>query len=214
MRSYGQYCGLAKALDVIGDRWSLLIVRELFLRDACRYTDLRDGLPGIATNLLADRLRDLEDAGVIERQEAAPPIATTLFRLTERGRELRPAIHALAYWGGPLLGRDFGDDAFESHWLAMPFEISLGDRADGAALAVEVHAGEKTMTVEVADGRVRSRAGGADDPDAVLTGPPRIVFGALSGQIDLDRARARGFEFSGTPEALQRLLPQLARAEA
>src|SRR5438445_11013915 len=99
MRSYGQYCGLAKALDVIGDRWSLLIVRELLLHDALRYTDLRGGLPGIATNLLADRLRQLEQAGVVEREEAPPPIARTLFRLTERGRRLRPAIHALMSWG-------------------------------------------------------------------------------------------------------------------
>ena len=85
MRSYGQFCGLAKALDVIGDRWTLLIVRELLIRGACRYTDLRNGLPGIATNLLAERLRELEEAGVIEREEAPPPIATTLFRLTPRG---------------------------------------------------------------------------------------------------------------------------------
>ena len=97
MKSYGQYCGLAKALDVVGDRWSLLIVRELMLRDACRYTDLRDGLPGIATNLLADRLRDLEQAGVVEREDAPPPVATTLFRLTDRGRELRTAVHALGH---------------------------------------------------------------------------------------------------------------------
>src|ERR671935_8078 len=86
MRSYGQYCGLAKALDVIGDRWSLLIVRELLLRERCRYTDLREGLPGIATNLLAERLRELERLGVIEREDAPPPVATTLFRLGGRGR--------------------------------------------------------------------------------------------------------------------------------
>src|SRR2546425_7044906 len=84
MRSYGQYCSLAKALDVIGDRWTLLIVRELLLRGACRYTDLRDGLPGIATNLLADRMRDLEEKGIVRRQAAPPPIATTLFQLTPR----------------------------------------------------------------------------------------------------------------------------------
>ena len=76
MRSYGQYCSIAKALDVVGDRWTLLIVRELLIRGACRYTDLKDGLPGIATNLLADRLRELESAGLIRREEAPPPVAT------------------------------------------------------------------------------------------------------------------------------------------
>src|SRR4051812_23503443 len=122
MRSYGQYCALAKALDVIGDRWSLLIVRELILRDACRYTDLREGLPGIATNLLADRLRELESAGIVSREKAPPPVATTVFRLTERGLALRPAVHALGRWGAPLLGDDFGDESFRSHWIALPLE--------------------------------------------------------------------------------------------
>src|SRR3954454_6134645 len=112
MRSYGQYCGLAKALDVVGDRWSLLIVRELLLRDACRYTDIRDGLPGIATNLLADRLRDLEEAGVVAREEAPPPVATTLYRLTARGEELRAALTALGRWGLPLVAEAAGDEAF------------------------------------------------------------------------------------------------------
>src|SRR5216684_6430765 len=117
MRSYHQYCGLAKALDVIGDRWTLLIVRELLLRERCRYSDLRDGLPGIATNLLADRLRDLEQAGVIDREEAPPPIATSLFRLTTRGQELEPALQALGRWGAPLLAKAPKSDAFRSHWL-------------------------------------------------------------------------------------------------
>ena len=94
MRSYDEYCALAKSLDVVGDRWTLLIVRELELRGACRYTDLRNGLPGIATNLLADRLRELEAAGLVAREEAPPPVATTLFQLTERGnvRDLMPRV--------------------------------------------------------------------------------------------------------------------------
>src|SRR5438128_3356941 len=99
MRSYRQYCAVAKALDVIGDRWNLLIVRELLLRGACRYTDLLNGLPGIATNLLAERLRELEQAGILSRDNAPPPIATTLFALTGRGRGLLPVIRELARWG-------------------------------------------------------------------------------------------------------------------
>src|SRR2546423_10330659 len=91
MRSYSQYCSLAKALDIVGERWTLLIVRELLLRGPSRYTDIRDGLPGIATNLLAERLRDLEKAGLLSREDAPPPVATTLFRLTPRGEQLRSA---------------------------------------------------------------------------------------------------------------------------
>src|ERR1700734_667214 len=96
MRSYNEYCSLAKSLDVVGDRWTLLIVRELMLRGASRYTDLRNGLPGIATNLLADRLRELEHAGLITREDAPPPIATTLVRLTEAGASLEPPLRAPA----------------------------------------------------------------------------------------------------------------------
>src|ERR1700761_6192686 len=103
MRSYGQYCSIAKALDVVGDRWTLLIIRELLIRGACRYTDLKDGLPGIATNLLADRLRDLESAGLIRREDAPPPVATALFRLTEAGASLLPVVDAIARWGVELM---------------------------------------------------------------------------------------------------------------
>src|SRR5256885_510160 len=95
MRSYNQFCAVAKSLDVVGERWTLLIVRELLLRGPSRYTDLRNGLPGIATNLLADRLQELERAGVVAREDAPPPIATTLFSLTSRGRGLASVVREL-----------------------------------------------------------------------------------------------------------------------
>src|ERR1041385_1455903 len=129
MRSYDQFCALAKALDVVGDRWTLLIVRELLIRDACRYTDLRDGLPGVATNLLAGRLRELEQSGIIEREDAPPPVAATLYRLTARGRDLEPVIEALGRWGAPLLGEHKSkNDAFRSHWMALPLQLHLRDK--------------------------------------------------------------------------------------
>src|SRR6476659_8952064 len=103
MRSYTQFCSLAKALDVVGERWTLLIVRELMLRGPSRYTDIRDGLPGIATNLLADRLRQLERAGVVYREEAPPPVATTLFGLTPRGEQLQRVVDELMVWGLPYM---------------------------------------------------------------------------------------------------------------
>jgi DNA-binding HxlR family transcriptional regulator len=207
MRSYGQLCGVAKALDVVGDRWSLLIVRELLLRDACRYTDLRAGLPGIATNLLADRLRELEDAGIVEREQPTPPVATTLFRLTERGRELRPAVEALGRWGAPLLADASDDDEWRSHWLAFPLGLHLGDRRPGRPqVTLQLHTGDEPAVVETVDGVVRSRAGTAAHPDAVLAGPPRLVIGAVLGRIGLDEARARGLAYEGDPDALGRLL--------
>src|ERR1041384_6285143 len=103
MRSYNQFCAVAKSLDVVGERWTLLIVRELLLRGPSRYTDLRNGLPGIATNLLADRLQELERAGVAAREDPPPLTATTLFSLPPRGRELASVVRELGRWGLPLM---------------------------------------------------------------------------------------------------------------
>ena len=208
MRSYGQYCAMAKALDLVGDRWTLLIVRELLLRGQCRYTDLRQGLPGIATNLLADRLRELEQAGLIRREAAPPPVATTVFRLTRRGEELAPVVHALGRWGAPLMGTRAAGDAFCSHWLAMPLELPLRDRKPHRApITIEVRSGDQPMLIETVDGEVRTRPGSADHPDAVLTGPPELVVGVLTGRLDLADARARGLEYDGDPKTLRRVQP-------
>src|ERR1700753_4181733 len=99
MRSYDQYCSIARALDVVGDRWTLLIVRELLLRGPCRFTDLKNGLPGIAANLLSGRLKEREEAALISREDAPPPVATALYGLTEDGLALEPVLTALGLWG-------------------------------------------------------------------------------------------------------------------
>src|SRR3984893_11365924 len=127
MRSYGQFCAAAKALDVLGDRWTLLIVRELLAQGPSRYTDLRNGLPGIATNLLAERLRELERAGVVVRGDAPPPVATTLFSLTPRGKQLKAVIDELGRWGMPLMAETTPEEGNRSRWLSMPDEQFLGD---------------------------------------------------------------------------------------
>jgi DNA-binding HxlR family transcriptional regulator len=114
MRSYGHYCAVAKGLDVVGDRWTLLIVRELLLQGGCRYTDLQHGLPGIATNLLSERLKELEENGLIRREAAPPPIATTLYDLTDAGRELEPVLRALGRFGARFMPTPTGDEAFRS----------------------------------------------------------------------------------------------------
>jgi DNA-binding HxlR family transcriptional regulator len=208
-RGYEQYCGLAKGLDVIGDRWTLLIVRELLLRGPLRYTDLRAGLPGIATNLLVARLRELEADGVIERRDAPPPIATTLFALTPRGEELRAVVHAIGRWGGALLRTASPKDAFRSHWLAMPIEMHLVDRTPGRKpIAIEIRAGDEPLTLETANGRVRARPGAADHPDAVVSGPPPVVIGLLTGKMSLAEARRRGAHVEGSAAVLERVRPR------
>jgi DNA-binding HxlR family transcriptional regulator len=214
MRSYGQYCSMARALDVVGDRWTLLIVRELLVQGPCRYTDLRDGLPGIATNLLADRLRDLETAGVITREEARPPIATTLFRLTPRGEELRPVIDELARWGLPLMVGGPKGSAFRTHWLSLPAHLSLTDRQPSEPpVTIELRTGdEEPMYIETADGSIRTHLGAAEDPDLVLSGAANTIGRLLTGNIGLAKARRLGLKYKGDLEALDRVLPETEAA--
>ncbi|HTU78263.1 MAG TPA: helix-turn-helix domain-containing protein [Solirubrobacteraceae bacterium] len=206
MRSYDEYCAVAKSLDLVGDRWTLLIVRELALRGACRYTDVRKGLPGIASNLLAERLRELEQAGVIAREDAPPPIATTLFRLTPRGEQLRPVLEDLIRWGLPLMTEQKPEDAVRSHWLAPALELMLTDRQPQAsAVTVELQIGDQPIVLETRDGAIRTRLGPADGADATLTGPAKPVLGLLLGLLGPGAAKASGVEYAGDPAVLSRI---------
>src|ERR1700761_6471129 len=203
MRSYGQYCSVAKALDAVGDRWTLLIIRELLLQGPCRYTDLRNGLPGIATNLLADRLHELEDAGLVRREEAAPPVATALFSLTEAGAGLEPALEALGAWGIRYMTEPADGDEFRSHWFAFPIAQFLHDREPaGPPLSIELRPGGRPAVVEVSGGEVRTRLGAAPSPDLVLEGPPWLVLGLLSAHLTLAEAQAGGLTITGDPAIL------------
>jgi len=206
MRSYDEYCAIAKSLDVVGDRWTLLIVRELALQGPSRYTDLRNGLPGIASNLLAERLRELERAGVITREDAPPPIATTLFRLAPRGEELRPVLDGLFRWGMPLMTEQKPDDAVRSHWLAGALGTMLTDRQpDAPPLTIELQTGDKPIVLHAQNGTISTRLGSAENPDAMLTGPPMPIMGLLLGLLELADAKARGVRLQGEPAILDRV---------
>ena len=211
MRSYGQYCSVAKALDVVGDRWTLLIARELLLQGPCRYTDLKNGLPGIATNLLASRLHELEAAGLVRREEAAPPVATTLFHLTKAGAELEPVLDALAAWGTRYMAQPDDGDEFRSHWFTFPVGLFLHDRdPDGPDLSIELRADHRPAVIEVSGGSVRTRLGpdpSAPSPDLVLEGAPRLILGLLSAQLTLAQAQEGGLKITGDPAILGRLVP-------
>jgi DNA-binding HxlR family transcriptional regulator len=207
MRSYQHYCAVAKALDVVGDRWVLLIVRELLSSGPSRYTDLMNGLPGIATNLLADRLREMEKAGIVRREEAPPPVATTLFELTERGHALRPILEELGRWGAPMMGVPQPSNVFRSHWLVFPLDAYLVDGSPKESpVEIEVRTGDEPMVIETAHGKVHTRRGSAGRPDAVLTGRPGLILGLLSGRLGLAEALQRGLEFKGSRKALQRVV--------
>src|SRR5438132_4327982 len=209
MRSYHQYCGVAKALDVIGDRWTLLIIRELLIRERCRYTDLLDGLPGIATNLLAERLQELERAGIVSRHAAAPPIATTLFELTSRGKELEHVVQAIGRWGGPLTTKRSSKDRFRSHWMALPAELHLKDHAPARRpITIELRCGDEPMVIEAGGGHVRIREGSAQKPNLVLTGRPEVIVALMTRRMSADAARAAGVRFQGDVRVLRRVLPR------
>lgn len=178
MRSYHQYCSFARGLDIIGDRWILLIVREL-LEGPRRYNELLHGLPGIATNLLAERLRDLTQAGVVERR------SDSTYALTEWGEGLRDVIHSLGRWARPLMGRMERDDEFRSHWLVHPIHVLYeGVDRRRLPLTVEVDTADAPMTLQSANGRVRVLPGRPESPDLVLSGPPDGIIGVLAGKHD------------------------------
>jgi DNA-binding HxlR family transcriptional regulator len=209
-RSYGQYCAVAKSLDVVGDRWTLLVVRELLLSGPRRYTDLRNALPGIATNLLAERLRGLEDAGVVRSEAAPPPVATTLYGLTERGRSLEPLVRELGRWGVPMMAAGPAEgDAFRSHWLSFPVSEFLADRdPDGPPATIELRTGDEAVTVRVCGGgSVELLQEASAHPDLALNARPRVIVGVLAGVVDLAQARALGLQAEGDEALLERVAP-------
>ena len=207
MRSYQQYCAVAKALDVVGDRWTLLIVRELMTSGPSRYTDLLKGLPGIATNLLADRLREMEKSGIVRSWAAPPPVATTLFDLTDRGKALRPLLEELGRWGAPMMGVPQVTNVFRSHWLVFPFDAYLVDKTpEEPPIKIEVHTGDEPMVIETVEGRVRTRRGTVESPDTVLEGRPGPILGLLSGRLDMAEAKHRGLVVHGSHKALRRVI--------
>jgi DNA-binding HxlR family transcriptional regulator len=191
MRSYNQYCAIARALDIIGDRWTLLIARELLLGSS-RYGELQDGLPGIPTNLLAARLRQLEEDGVVARDGQG------LYTLTPWGQHLAEPLAALTRWGSPLM-REMGDsDAFRSRWLMGPVSLIFGGvKKDRPPFVAEIRAGDVPVTMESAGGEVRFRPGPAPAPDLVLTGPPDVVVGILSGRLGQKAAEEQGASVLG-----------------
>lgn len=210
VRSYAQYCSLARTLDVVGDRWVLLIVRELLTQGPCRFSDLRRGLPGIASNLLADRLRDLETAGLVIRHEQPPPVAATLIGLTARGRDLTGVVRELTRWGAPLMAAPAQGDAFRVHWFALPLRHLCTDHTPQAPSSV-VRLGDLTDGCDIiaAHGRVDVLPCSTDyRPDVTITGPPQVFVALFTGAMPLPTAMTMGLTVIGSVTALERVLPR------
>ena len=197
MRTYGDRCGVARALDLVGERWALLVVRELLLGPK-RFTDLRSGLPKVAPDVLSQRLRELEQAGVVRRATLPPPAGSRVYALTDRGQELEPVILALGRWGSraPLPAGDarMGTDSFV---LALR---TLFDPARADDASVELRLGDETFHARVAGGRLAVGRGSAERPDATIAAAPGVLATALwhrgpreAIQVDGDAALAERF---------------------
>jgi DNA-binding HxlR family transcriptional regulator len=202
MRSYGQFCGLARALDVIGERWVLLIVREL-LEGPRRYSELLEGLPSIASNLLVDRLRGMEDDGIVRRLEDGR------YALTSWGEGLHETVYALGRWAGPLMAKPRGDDAFRPNWfrhmVIARFEGVDPQRRD---LVVELRCDDQTLSLISSRGRVHLVNGPATEPDVTLSGPMEGVVALLLGRITRSEAEEQGVRVSGRVAVLSGLRPR------
>ncbi len=187
-------------------------MRELLIRGASRYSDLRAGLPGIPTNLLADRLRELEEAGLLQREMVPAPATAAVYKLTARGEALEPVIAAFGRWAAPLLAAPAKDDVFLPHWLVLPARLYLTDREPRRApVTIEVRDQDERVTLEAANGTVGARVGSADNPDAVIIGPTPIIWQLLLGRIGLPQARKDGVRVEGRTAALKRFGPVAGR---
>jgi DNA-binding HxlR family transcriptional regulator len=181
-RSYGQFCGLARAMELIGERWGLLVVRDLILGPK-RFTDLRRALPRIPTNILAARLRDLEEAGVVRRRALPRPGTPVIYELTEYGQELREIVLRLGLWGARSLGNPQPDDILGMDSLILALHATFRpDRARGQHASYELHVGDNVVHARVSDGTLDVAAGPLPGADLVLeTGP--ALKGLMAGEI-------------------------------
>jgi DNA-binding HxlR family transcriptional regulator len=205
VRSYRQYCALARGLDVIGDRWVLLIVREL-LSGPRRYGELVHGLPGIATNLLAERLRTMQASGLIAKTD------DDRYQLTEGSEGLHEVVSTIAAWASPLMGDMADDDTFRSHWIAQPVNALFpGVDPTRPELTIEVRCGDEPMTIRSTGGSVSVHRGQAAAPDLVITGPPDATVELLAQRIDPTEAKTRGLTITGDVRPLRRLRPTHTR---
>ncbi len=201
VRRYNQYCGVARALDQVGERWSLLIVRDL-LDGPQRYSDLQHRLAGIPSDMLANRLRHLEAAGIVRRSVLRPPAGSKVYELTDRGRGLEAAIVELARWGTELLGEPTPEDAFHAQWIALSLRSRFRpDQAAGVDLTIHFDVDGETLAVDVSDGRPTTRDAPpeGESPDVLVAGDLAALAAAARGEATGDRVR-----ITGRPRALER----------
>lgn len=213
-RSYGQRCTVARALDVVGERWTLLLVREL-LTGPKRYKDLLEGLPGIGTNLLAARLKALEERGLVRRTTLPPPAGSGVYELTGLGRSLEPVVVALSRWGSRLVEAPWDGEESRPGWAAMALRSVFEDGAGSGRETYEVRIDGEAFQLRVEEEAVEVRQGPAEEPEVVLSGRSGSFLALAAGRLDVGEALRHG-EIRAQAErgALERCLKRLGAAKA
>ncbi|HEV3046032.1 MAG TPA: helix-turn-helix domain-containing protein [Solirubrobacteraceae bacterium] len=206
-RTYDQHCSLAHALDLVGERWTLLIVREL-LAGPRRYTDLLEGLVSVPTNVLAARLREMQANDLVrKRRLEAPANAVSVYELTEHGQALGAAVTELARWGLRTLPSTTQGRPFKAHWLVLALRARFdASAARGIAESYEFRIpGEEPVCLEVSDGAGRARIGAAAEPAVRVTADADTLVALGSGAITADGAVERGGIVEGSAQAIDRM---------
>lgn len=204
---------MAHALSLVGERWSLLIVREL-LHGPKRYTDLTNGLPGIGTNILAARLRELEQGGIIQKRRLPPPAASTVYELTEYGSGLNEALYALARWGARSLGPPGPGDALYAEWGLNAFPALFdAEAARGLTESYVLQIDDDVFTARLVDGALETSVGAAEDADVTVVLGMETFFALTGGQLEPREAVKQGTaRVEGDLEALDRCFRVLSLA--
>ena len=211
-RSHRDGCGIAHAVELLGQRWALLVLRELLLGPK-RFTDLRTGIPDISPNVLGQRLRDLEQSGIVCRRKLPPPAAAQVYELTDWGAELEPAVLALGRWASasPSFPRDaeMGPDSLVLA-LKSTFDAAA---ADGVDATYELILDDLPFRIEISNGRFEARRGEADRPDATIRSDPDTMTALVfRGRSLTDGLRSRDIEVEGSKPAVTRLLRVLTNS--
>lgn len=207
-RTYGQFCALARALDVVGERWTLLIVRDLMLGPR-RFSDLLEGLPGLGPSLLSDRVKLLETEGLVGRSKLPAPAASVVYELTDLGAALGPAVLELANWGVRLLGQKAEGEVFNAAWMGLYIQAAVDPaRAVGVREAYEFWIDDQVLHFRIDDGAVEAKEGRAPArPDLVVKTDLQTFVDVGMGRLDPAKAVADERAWvEGDPDALRRAL--------
>jgi DNA-binding HxlR family transcriptional regulator len=202
---YPQFCSLARAAEILGERWTIPLVRELMVGPQ-RFSDLRRRLPGLSSSVLATRLARFEALGIVARAELPPPAASSVYTLTEAGRGLEPVLREAMRWGMRFLGPPQAGDRVEPDWLPLAFRIFARKQASPArSFEVRVAAEPEPIRILVRGGRGGTRIGAAGPPvDLTFTAPAMVVLGLASGSLDGPATlRSDAVRFEGDPEAIR-----------